>query len=289
MSGSKLGEAVHKWILDLLRDSAKTWLSRIFNFMNGQIIGLSDTIGQTPENWNTSVYGMAKNISETVILPIAAVILAYVFAVEVHDMFVDKNNMRKIEFNEVLALLIKMGVGAFLLGHTFDIVAGIFSVAQWAVNKAAAVATGAGNMHAGDAIIAAVETEDSISALIGICVMSLLIWIIMSIVGVLCSVICAGRFIEIYFYISAAPIPFATFLNRDWSQTGNNYLRGLASLGLQGLLMILCLSIYGALVANMNVTGDVIDALWDCVKYAVLLVFILFKTGTISKSILNAH
>ena len=86
-----------------------------------------------------------------------------------------------------------------------------------------------------------------------------------------------------------APIPFATFTNKEWGQVGNNYLRGLLALCFQGLLIMVCVGIYAVLINSLTVTTNIHANIWMVAGYTVLLCFTLFKTGSLSKAIFNAH
>ena len=88
---------------------------------------------------------------------------------------------------------------------------------------------------------------------------------------------------------SLAPIPVATLANRETGQMGQNYLRSLFAVGFQGMLILVCVAIYAVLVQGIATGGDPIGAIWGCIGYTVLLCFILMKTGTIAKSVFNAH
>lgn len=102
-------------------------------------------------------------------------------------------------------------------------------------------------------------------------------------------IIVYGRMIEIYLVTSIAPIPMATMMNREWGQTGQNYLRGLLALGFQAFLIIVCVAIYAVLVQNIAVGSDISYAIWTCMGYTVLLCFTLFKSSSLAKSIFHAH
>ena len=97
-----------------------------------------------------------------------------------------------------------------------------------------------------------------------------------------------GRMFEIYIYCSVSAIPFATMGNRDWGQIGTNYIRGLFAIGLQGLFLIICLGIYAVLVKTISIT-DIHASTFMILGYALLLGLMMLKSGTLAKSILNAH
>lgn len=111
----------------------------------------------------------------------------------------------------------------------------------------------------------------------------------MKIISILITVVLYGRMIEIYLYTSVAPVPFATLTNREWGQVGNNYARGLIALGFQGFFIMVIVGIYCVLVNSMTVAADIHSALFSIAAYTVILCFALFKTGSVSKSIFNAH
>ena len=98
-----------------------------------------------------------------------------------------------------------------------------------------------------------------------------------------------GRMIEIYLVTSVAPIPMATMMGKEWGGMGQNYLRSLIALGFQAFLIIVCVAIYAVLVQSIATESDIIMAIWSCVGYTVLLCFTLFKTGSLAKSVFNAH
>ncbi len=88
---------------------------------------------------------------------------------------------------------------------------------------------------------------------------------------------------------SLAPIPVATLSNREVGGMGQNYLKSLFALGFQGFLIIICVGIYAVLIQSISFTSDIVGSLWGVVGYTVLLVFTLFKTGGLARSVLNAH
>ena len=136
-------------------------------------------------------------------------------------------------------------------------------------------------------IEAQLETME-IGELFGLLVETMLLRITMPILSFCVMLVLVGRMIEIYIYCSVGAIPFATMTNRDWGQMGNNYLRGLVALGLQGFFIMICVAIYAVLIGQISSSGNIHIAIWQCAGYTVLLCFSLFKTGAISKSIFNA-
>ena len=71
--------------------------------------------------------------------------------------------------------------------------------------------------------------------------------------------------------------------------TGQNYLRSLFALGFQGFLIMICVGIYTVLIQNLSFSDNIISSIWGVMGYTVLLVFTLFKTGSLAKSVFVAH
>ena len=93
----------------------------------------------------------------------------------------------------------------------------------------------------------------------------------------------------IYCMVSLAPIPMATWGNHEQSHMGQNYLKCLFALGFQGFLILICVAIYAVLIQSIAISGDAINSIWSIVGYTVLLCFSLFKTSSVTKSVLGAH
>ena len=89
--------------------------------------------------WNAGVFSMIRSLSESVIIPIAGVILAFVMTYELIQMVIDRNNLHDIDTWIFFKWIFKTFVAVLLVTHTFDIVMGIFDMAQSVVNSASGV------------------------------------------------------------------------------------------------------------------------------------------------------
>ncbi len=113
----------------------------------------------------------------------------------------------------------------------------------------------------------------SIGELLGLGMETMIVSLCMKIMSVLITVILYGRMIEIYLYVSVAPVPCATVTNREWGTIGTNYFKGLCALAFQGFFMMVCVAIYAVLVAGMAVSDNLHTALWSVAAYTVFYVF----------------
>ena len=234
---------------------------------------------------------MIKNLSDNVILPIAGIIITYVLVYELIHMIMEKNHGNDMDFWEFFVYFVKMWIAVYILSHTFEITMAVFDVGQHIVNSAAGVISGSSAIDAAS-VIAQMSTTMQTMELPELLLLMIETWIVgfgMKILSVLITVILYGRMIEIYLYCSVSPIPFATVSNREWGSIGTNYFKGLFALAFQGFFIMVCVGIYAILISSMSVSADVHMALFSIMAYTILLCYSLFHTGTLSKSIFNAH
>ena len=285
-----LTEWITEWLKGLLIEGIMGNLTGLFDTVNTRVGEIAVQVGTTPAAWNTGVFSLIRQISETVILPIAGLILTFVATYELIQMLIDRNNLHDIDTWLFFKWIFKTAAAILILSNTFNIVNAVFDVSQSVIARSAGVIQGSTDITPD--MLATLETTlegMSLGSLVGLFMQSMLIHSTMWALNIIIFVLVYGRMLEIYMLTSLAPIPVATLSNREVGQMGQNYLKSLFAVGFQGLLILLCVGIYGVLVQGISTSGDPIGAIWGCVGYTVLLCFMLFKTGSISKSIFGAH
>ena len=286
-----LWDKVTEWLKELLIGSIMSNLTGLFDNVNRQVAGIADNVGATPQAWNGGVFGMIRNLSDNVILPIAGVILALVATLELIQMIVDRNNMHDMDTFMLAKWVFKTACAVVIVTNTWNIVMAVFDVAQSVVSRASGLVIADTDIRI-DSVIVGLEAklaEMELGALFGLWVQSMFVGFTMWALAICIFIITYGRMIEIYLVTSVAPIPMATMANREWGQMGQNYLRSLLALGFQAFLIIICVAIYAILVRGIAVESDVSTAIWTCMGYTVLLCFTLFKTSSLARSIFHAH
>ena len=285
-----LTEWITEWLKGLLIEGIMGNLTGLFDTVNTRVGEIAVQVGTTPAAWNAGVFSLIRQISETVILPIAGLILTFVATYELIQMLIDRNNLHDIDTWLFFKWIFKTAAAILILSNTFNIVNAVFDVSQSVIARSAGVIQGSTDITPD--MLATLETTlegMSLGSLVGLFMQSMLINSTMWALNIIIFVLVYGRMLEIYMLTSLAPIPVATLSNREVGQMGQNYLKSLFAVGFQGLLILLCVGIYGVLVQGISTSGDPIGAIWGCVGYTVLLCFMLFKTGSISKSIFGAH
>ena len=285
-----LTEWITEWLKGLLIEGIMGNLTGLFDTVNTRVGEIAVQVGTTPAAWNAGVFSLIRQISETVILPIAGLILTFVVTYELIQMLIDRNNLHDIDTWLFFKWIFKTAAAILILSNTFNIVNAVFDVSQSVIARSAGVIQGSTDITPDmlATLEATLETME-LGSLLGLFMQTMLIGLTMKALSIIIFVLVYGRMLEIYMLTSLAPIPVATLSNREVGQMGQNYLKSLFAVGFQGLLILLCVGIYGVLVQGISTSGDPIGAIWGCVGYTVLLCFMLFKTGSISKSIFGAH
>lgn len=283
---------INDWIREVLISAIINNLTGMFDTVNDRVGEIAGQVGTTPAAWNGSIYGMIRNLSQTVMLPIAGVILAFVMTLELIKLITEKNNMHDVDTWMFFKWVFKTACAVLIVTNTWNIVMGVFDVAQSVVNRAAGVVVSNTSIDS-TAILSDLEAEleaMDTGALLGLLFQSLLIKVTMPALSICIFVIVYGRMIEIYLVTSVAPIPMAMMLDREMGGgMGQSYLRSLFALGFQSFLIIVCVAIYAVLVQNIATESDISRAIWTCMGYTVLLCFTLFKTGSLAKSVFGAR
>ena len=284
--------ALGEWLREILTEGIMSNLSGMFDSVNQQVADISAQVGQTPQGWNGSIFSMIQNLSNSVMVPVAGVILAIVMTVELIQMITDRNNMHDVDTWMIFKWVFKSAAAILLVTNTWNIVMGVFDLAQSVVTQASGV-IGADASIDISTVMSDMEgrlEEMELGPLFGLWFQSMFIGVTMWALYICIFIVIYGRMIEIYLVTSVAPIPMAAMMGKEvGGGMGQNYLRSLFALGFQAFLIIVCVAIYAVLVQNIATESDIIKAIWSCVGYTVLLCFTLFKTGSLAKVVFNAH
>ena len=279
------------WFRDILIDGIIANFTGLFTEVNQKVGDIANQVGQTPQGWNGGIFNMIRNLSETVVLPIAGMILTFILVYELITMITEKNNMHDLDNIVFFKWFFKTFIAIYIMTNVFNIVMAVFDVSQHVVQRSASVINTTAAIDI-SAVTANMRTEleaMGTGSLLGLYFESAFVNLTIWALSLCIFVIVFGRMIEIYLVTSLAPIPFSTMVNREWGQIGNNYLKSLFALAFQGFLIMVCVGIYSVLVQSIAMTGSIRSAVWTCMGYTVLLCFTLFKTSSLSKQVFNAH
>ena len=283
-------DTIQEWFKEVLIDGIISNLSGTFDTVNTKVAEIAGEVGMTPSGWNGGIFNMIRSLSETVIVPIAGIILTFVMCYELIQLIVEKNNLHDFDTWLFWKWIFKTFCAVLIVTNTWNIVMAVFDVSQSVIAQAGGLIQGSTDITPD--MMAELETTlegMDLGPLLGLWLQSSLIGVTMWALGIVIFVLVYGRMLEIYLLTSLAPIPMATLAHREVGQTGQNYLRSLFAVGFQGMLILVCVAIYAVLIQGIATSGDPIGAIWGCMGYSVLLCFCLFKTGSIARSVFSAH
>lgn len=283
-------QQITDWLKGLLVSGIMNNLTNTFSSVNDQVGQIATEVGQTPSSFLPAVFNMVRNLSETVIMPIAGILLTFIACYELIQLIISYNNLASFETWFIFKWIFKTFVAVELITHTFDITMAVFDVSQSVVSRAGGIIQGSTAIDA--STLATMQTTleaMDLGPLLGIFLQSFVVQFLMYILAAIIFVIINGRMVEIYLMVSLAPIPLSTFGNREQSNIGQNYLRSLFAIGFQGFLIMICVGIYAVLIQSIAFSDDIIGSIWGVMGYTVLLCFTLFKTGSLAKGVFSAH
>ena len=283
-------EQITDWLKSMIISGIMGNLSGMFDSVNQQVGQIAGDVGTTPANFSPAVFSMIRNISESVILPIAGMVVTFIACYELIQMLIEHNNLANFETWTFFKWVFKTFLAVTLISNTFNITMAVFDVAQQVISRSGGLISGSTSVS--DATLTAMQATlegMDLGPLLGLYLQTFVVQVTMLALSAIIFVIVYGRMVEIYLMVSLAPIPFATFGNHEQSHTGQNYLRSLFALGFQGFLIMICVGIYAVLIQNLSFSDNIISSIWGVMGYTVLLAFTLFKTGSLAKSVFAAH
>ena len=287
-----LTDWITEWLRGLLIDGIMGNLEGLFTNLNNRVGEIAVEVGTSPATWNAGVFSLIRQLSETVVLPIAGIVLTFVMCYELIQMLIDRNNLHDIDTWLFFKWIIKTFIAVTILSNTFNIVMAVFDAAQSVVAQSAGLVQGTTDISPNlVANMQATIEQMELGPLLGLWLQSFVVHHTMTALNIFIFVVVYGRMIEIYMLTSLAPLPFATVVNRDLGHMGHNYFRSLLAIGFQGLLIIVCLAIYAVLIQSIAAAGgtDIFETIWTAIGCTVLLCFTLLKTGSLAKAVFGAH
>lgn len=282
---------IEEWIRECLSGMILENLSTMYTDVNEKTGTIAAEVAKTPQGWNGNIYSLIHNLSDSVMLPIASMVITFVLCYELIAMVTEKNNLQDLDTWMFFKYFFKMAIAVYVVSHTFDIVMAIFDIGQYIVS-------GASGVISGDTTINIIKLQNQmvedlktmeIGEMISLALETFLVTFCLRILSVIITVVLYVRMVEIYLYISVSPVTFATFGNKEWGQVGNNYVRGLLALAFQGFFIMVCVGIYAVLVSTIQISDNIHSALFGVMAYTVILAFSLLRTGSLAKQVFSAH
>lgn len=289
----KLLQLIIKSVYTALYQSVGESLQGLFDSLNRELSHASRQITRGPKLWNESAYGLMQDISENVCIPIAAVFITVIFCWELIHLVQESNSMQNIQPERLMLVLIKFALCLVVCAYSFRIVMGFCDLGTWAARQLREMTQTSVSISMAPSLADLGLPEDeytleNLMKLAGYKVTLVLASFGIWICGILVYIRVMLWFVEYLLYASTAPIPFSTWMNKEWSQTGMNYTRKMLALSFEGFFILLLFSVYGGVLSGLQL-GDFKQSLVMVIGCGFGLAVMMFKVGNISASIFNAH
>ncbi|MBP1548059.1 MAG: type IV secretion system protein [Oscillospiraceae bacterium] len=310
------GETPWGWPLDGIYEAIRTMLfsmvqmfmSCAFGLLDGGMTYATTELAYTPVNYGgdggigSRLWRLVDGVADTVILPIGTIIFTYIVIYEFITMVIDKNNFHDFDTSIFIRWLFKTAVGVYFLSNSSTIVNAFFDMGTTLTTnlnyKVASTLVSTGSGTWADTVSNFYEGIKGfgIANLLGMLIPSFLIMIICLVVYVCIYIIVISRMCEIYLHLAVAPIPMATITNREFGESGKNYLKIIFSFILQAFFILLCIGLFKALVVSLagNIGEDpkfavIVPQMFQIVAFGVCMLLLMFKSQSLAKSLVGAH
>ncbi len=297
---SEFADKLLTWIIKTFYDTfygiVEKSLQGLFDTLNNQFSSASRLITKGPRLWNGSAYETVQAVAENVCIPIAGAFITVIFCWELIHLVQESNSMQNMKPERLLIILMKFGLCIFVCAYSFKIVMGFCDIGIWAAralreesNTILSISTAPTLEDLGvEAVPTNGYTLGGFMTLAGYLIILNIARLATWICGILVYISVMMWFIEFLVYAGMAPVPYSTWVNREWSQVGMNYTRKMLALSFDGFFKLLLFALYGGVLGGLEL-GDFKQSLVMIIGCGFALAVMLFKTSTISASIFNAH
>ena len=192
-------DAIAEWLKGLLVDGIMGNLGGLFDNVNAQVGEIAEQVGTTPASWNAGVVSMIRQLSETVILPIAGLVLTFVMCYELIQLLIERNNLHDVDTWIFFKWIFKTFCAILILSNTFNVVMAVFDLSQYVVQQSAGLIQGSTEITPD--MLADLETQleaMELGPLLGLWLQSFFVGFTMTALNIVIFVIVYGRMIEIY-------------------------------------------------------------------------------------------
>ncbi len=285
--------SIDEWWKNFLIEQCINFLKDIFADVNRVSQEIGSELGKNPETFNSQIFNLLKNLSENVVLPSAMYFVALIVVLNLcKSLLDDRERQNPVKLYTIFSITSVIAI--ILTVHSFEIINMILNLTQTIVDKSLLLFDNenvnfAGNISGFEEALNGMEASSIFGIWITLFITNIIIWF----VGILAQIVILGRFIEIFMRISIAPIPFATFFNKEFSNVGYNFVKSMGAVSLQAVLIMVVIAIYkgilSSIATDIGTEEQLSIFLIKILGINLTLIFMLFQTKRIADSILNVH
>lgn len=281
-------ESVEEWLLEMLRTIVDFALTQTHKIFSHSVNTVHDQVSQTPYDFSENLVDTLRLISDTAILPVAGILLTYVFAYEIYNLVAEKNRGNDFDTQGMFYLIFKTAVVIMLVTNSFTITMAFFDLGKWITDKVPQETL----VISSDITTMMVESIDTVGSALGMIMLAGISMLAAFAMAAIIYLVAWSRIILILMYVSVAPIPFATLMNKDWiGSIGQNYIKQILALMLQGFFMLICLIIYAGLLEKTAILiaeeSEPIFGLMLMLVSMGILTLTIARTHSLAKSVIG--
>ncbi len=291
--GEFLSESLESFFKSLLAAPIKWLIKGIVTITNNMTNGLSGKLSTSPQDYNASLFSVAQSMNESVIIPIAGIILTFVMCYDLIQILIDRNNLADTDHRVIVKWIVKSSLCIMLVSKAWTIVMAFFDLGTWIAQKAAGIITTESkaslDQYTDDDYISAFISALNLGDLTIYFVLLLIFFILLLTIYICTCVIIYFRFMEMIIYASVASLPMSTFGSNEWRPMGNNFLSNIMALALQSLIMMFALGGLSVMSTTLAANGELLQNLITLIIYELTCFVVIKKSGSISKSLFGAR
>lgn len=286
---------LNQWIANLLVDACTMGATNVFTKVSNMAESIGKEAGKSPIGFSTEMYVLVNEINNKIVVPIAGLILTYIAVTQLIHMINDKNTFVDYELQSLFKWILTVSIAVWLVSHSMAIVMSIFSIGTKLTKEVTDLVVKGDTVDFMSHVATITEQAKAFAAdgklmpLFSLSFGLLILSGFITVVSIFVPVIIYVRFFYIYMNLAIASIPMATLTSSKVSSIGENYLKSTFALSFQAMFMVLAVALFSAFITYASSLETVTEILLALGSGAIMLVLLLLKTESISKSIFNAH
>lgn len=282
---------IDKWLKDGQIEAITNNIQKIQEMSGNVLTKAGQQLGETPQSFNAGVFSILEKITNNILVPVGILILSCLMFYELIDLILQKNKVDEpIDYRYLIKWLFKVVLGVVILSNSWTIVNGIMGFCQYVITSVSGLVTGeiTETTSSLDAFTQQLESY-STWTLIWFSVLTFTANLFNYIYTLIVPIFVFLRIFEIYLLLSASPIPMSSFMNKEFSTMGVNYLKRISAKGLQAVLMLVVLAMGAGLQSQLLSAnaGEIGTAIGNIFIGNIVLLIMLAKTGGVANAIMG--
>lgn len=283
---------IDKWLKDGQIEAITNNIQKIQEMSGNVLTKAGQQLGETPQSFNAGVFSILEKITNNILVPVGILILSCLMFYELIDLILQKNKVDEpIDYRYIMKWLFKVVLGIIILSNSWTIVNGIMGFCQYIISSVSNLFSGEINESTVTSLDAFAQELESYSTwtLVWFSVLTFTANLFNYIYTLIVPIFVFLRIFEIYLLLSASPIPMSSFMNKEFSAMGVNYLKRISAKGLQAVFMLIVLAMGAGLQSQLLSAnaGEIGTAIGNIFIGNIVLLIMLAKTGGVANAIMG--